>query len=100
MILTQSHADLTPPLPGRECGRGARGRDQSGLAHPPRADRPRRPDRHALAPARHGWLQVVRGLVEVEGGELREGDGLAVFRSHRYRAASVTGGEVLVFDLA
>jgi redox-sensitive bicupin YhaK (pirin superfamily) len=43
---------------------------------------------------------VVRGLVEVEGGELREGDGLAVFRSHRYRAASVTGGEVLVFDLA
>jgi redox-sensitive bicupin YhaK (pirin superfamily) len=53
-----------------------------------------------LAPDRHGWVQIVRGIVNQEGGELREGDGLAVSDVAALRFSSPTGAEVLVFDLA
>ena len=33
---------------------------------------------HPLAPARHAWLQVLRGNVTVGQDALHEGDGLAV----------------------
>jgi redox-sensitive bicupin YhaK (pirin superfamily) len=53
-----------------------------------------------LAPGRHAWVQVARGTAEVEGGELREGDGLAVSDSATLQITTRTGGELLVFDLA
>ncbi|HEX5421451.1 MAG TPA: pirin family protein, partial [Gammaproteobacteria bacterium] len=33
---------------------------------------------HPIADGRYGWLQVVRGIVELDGGELREGDGVGL----------------------
>jgi redox-sensitive bicupin YhaK (pirin superfamily) len=53
-----------------------------------------------LAPGRHAWVQVARGIVEIEDGELREGDGLAVSDAQSLTMTSGTGAEVLVFDLA
>lgn len=58
-----------------------------------------------LAPGRHAWVQVARGIAEVEadadgGGEMRAGDGLAVSDAGMLRLASATGAELLVFDLA
>jgi quercetin 2,3-dioxygenase len=55
---------------------------------------------HALAVGRRGWIQVVRGAVEVNGQSLRAGDGAAV---HELPALTVTatadGSEFLLFDL-
>jgi redox-sensitive bicupin YhaK (pirin superfamily) len=53
-----------------------------------------------LAPGRHAWVQVARGTAEVAGGELREGDGLAVSDATALELTTTTGGELLVFDLA
>jgi len=53
-----------------------------------------------VAPDRHAWVQVARGTVEVQGGELREGDGLAVSDQSALTIKSTTGAELLVFDLA
>lgn len=50
---------------------------------------------------RHVWVQVARGTALLEdGGELREGDGLAVSERPRLRFQSETGAELLIFDLA
>ncbi len=54
---------------------------------------------HAFAPGRHGWLQVAKGEVTVDGGRLREGDGLGIADETAIAVASPTGGEVLLFDL-
>jgi hypothetical protein len=54
-----------------------------------------------LSPGRHAWVQVVRGIVLLEdGGELREGDGLAASERTGLRFHSATGAELLIFDLA
>lgn len=53
-----------------------------------------------IAAGRHAWVQVARGIADIEGGELREGDGLAVSESERLHLSSATGAELLVFDLA
>ena len=58
-----------------------------------------------LAPGRHAWVQVARGIAEVEadpdgGGEMRAGDGLAASGVGLLRFGSATGAELLVFDLA
>jgi redox-sensitive bicupin YhaK (pirin superfamily) len=53
-----------------------------------------------LSPERHGWVQGGRGIVDVDGGELRESDGLAVSNVADLRFSSATGAELLVFDLA
>lgn len=53
-----------------------------------------------LAAGRHGWVQVVRGSVRVNGQELRAGDGLALSEEPAVRLEGVGGAEVLVFDLA
>lgn len=49
----------------------------------------------------HGWLQVARGSVSVNGVELKQGDGLAIANE---KIATITakdeGAEVLLFDLA
>ncbi len=54
-----------------------------------------------LPAARHAWVQVARGIALLEdGGELREGDGLAVSERETLRFRSATGAELLIFDLA
>jgi redox-sensitive bicupin YhaK (pirin superfamily) len=53
-----------------------------------------------LRPEHHAWVQVVRGAVNLEEGELREGDGLAVSATTALPASSSTGAELLLFDLA
>tara|TARA_R110002096_G_scaffold105174_1_gene231648 strand:- start:403 stop:1101 length:699 start_codon:yes stop_codon:yes gene_type:complete len=53
-----------------------------------------------IAPGRHAWLQVVRGVVELEGDELRAGDGAAISNEPGIRLTTAVGAEVLLFDLA
>jgi redox-sensitive bicupin YhaK (pirin superfamily) len=53
-----------------------------------------------IAPGRHAWVQVARGVRELDGGELREGDGLAVSDVADLNLSSAIGAELLVFDLA
>lgn len=55
---------------------------------------------HAFAPGRHGWLQVTRGSVTVNGHALEAGDGLAVSDEGSLTITTEHGGEVLLFDLA
>ena len=57
-----------------------------GLAYPPPA-------------GWHTWLQVARGLVELNGDELRAGDGAAISNEPQIELASSAGAEVLLFDL-
>jgi hypothetical protein len=49
---------------------------------------------------RHAWVQIVRGIVEIDDGELREGDGLGLDAVEDIRLTSPIGAEVLIFDLA
>lgn len=57
---------------------------------------------HEIAPARHAWVQVLRGSVTVNGEPLMAGDGAALSdESHASIAAGTElTNEVLVFDLA
>ena len=48
----------------------------------------------------HGWLQVVRGGVEISAGVLGEGDGAAFESVTRVAVSSPNGGEVLLFDVS
>ncbi|RME62691.1 MAG: pirin family protein [Alphaproteobacteria bacterium] len=54
---------------------------------------------HGLADGRHGWLQVVRGLVRLNGHELREGDGAAIVEEPAITLETEHGAELLLFDL-
>jgi redox-sensitive bicupin YhaK (pirin superfamily) len=56
---------------------------------------------HELADGRHGWIQVVRGDVSLNGQLLKEGDGAAVIGERKLVfAGNGEPGEVLLFDLA
>lgn len=55
---------------------------------------------HTFAPGRHGWVQVVRGSVNVNDFALREGDGAAISDEDSVTLSSETGAEALLFDLA
>ncbi len=55
---------------------------------------------HVVAPARHAWLQVARGVVQVNGEKLVAGDGLAADGQGELRIEGTEDAEVLVFDLA
>jgi redox-sensitive bicupin YhaK (pirin superfamily) len=55
---------------------------------------------HGLAAGRGAWLQVARGLVALNGTEMREGDGAAVSDEPRLAIEALTDAEVLLFDLA
>jgi redox-sensitive bicupin YhaK (pirin superfamily) len=56
---------------------------------------------HALAPGRHGWAQVLRGSVDLNGERLEAGDGAAISdeRALALRAPDPGGAELLLFDL-
>jgi quercetin 2,3-dioxygenase len=53
-----------------------------------------------LAPGRHGWVQVARGRVNVNGHALEAGDGAALTGEPQLRIEGIEAAEVLVFDLA
>jgi quercetin 2,3-dioxygenase len=55
---------------------------------------------HELAPGRGAWLQVVRGIVALNGTELRESDGAAVEAEAALAVTAGTDAEILLFDLA
>lgn len=50
--------------------------------------------------ARHAWLQVARGAIEVNGQPLKQGDGAAVSQERELRIVGQEPSEVLLFDLA
>ena len=55
---------------------------------------------HSFEKGRKGWLQVVRGSVEVNGRRLEAGDGAAVQDEAALNVtARADGSEILVFDL-
>jgi redox-sensitive bicupin YhaK (pirin superfamily) len=55
---------------------------------------------HALAPGRHAWLQVLGGIVVMDGDELKEGDGAALSDEPKIAITATTDAEVMLFDLA
>ncbi len=52
-----------------------------------------------LDDGRHGWVQVVRGDISVNGNRLSQGDGAAVSDVSRLEISDGDGAELLVFDL-
>jgi len=52
-----------------------------------------------LNPGRHGWVQVARGTVEVNGIKLDEGDGAAISEESKLELRAERVSEVLIFDL-
>ena len=55
---------------------------------------------HELAAGRHGWLQVARGAVELNGKKLNQGDGAAITDEKQLSIKGAEDAEVLLFDLA
>ncbi|MFM9265755.1 pirin family protein [Tychonema sp. BBK16] len=55
---------------------------------------------HALQPNRHGWVQVARGSVLLNGLALENGDGAAVSDESELVIEATADAEILVFDLA
>jgi len=55
--------------------------------------------RHPLDRDRGLWLQVARGIVAINGTEMREGDGAAVEGEPAVDIEATTDAEVLLFDL-
>jgi redox-sensitive bicupin YhaK (pirin superfamily) len=55
---------------------------------------------HEVAAARHAWIQVARGVIEVDGERLAAGDGASVSDPGRLVLTGIESAEVLVFDLA
>ncbi len=54
----------------------------------------------ALRPQRHGWLQVARGAVQLNGEPLTAGDGAATSSEATLTIQAETPAEILLFDLA
>jgi redox-sensitive bicupin YhaK (pirin superfamily) len=56
---------------------------------------------HELGDGRYAWVQVARGAVNVNGQELKAGDGAAVAQESKLEiSGSADSSEVLLFDLA
>jgi len=53
-----------------------------------------------IADGRHGWLQVARGAVELNGKKLNAGDGAAISEEKSLTIRGSEDAEVLLFDLA
>jgi redox-sensitive bicupin YhaK (pirin superfamily) len=56
--------------------------------------------KHDIGKGRHAWLQVAKGVVELNGSELKQGDGAAISEEKALRIKGAEGAEVLLFDLA
>jgi redox-sensitive bicupin YhaK (pirin superfamily) len=55
---------------------------------------------HPLESGRHGWVQVVRGSIAVNGHLLAAGDGAAASDETALQIAAEQPSEIIVFDLA
>jgi redox-sensitive bicupin YhaK (pirin superfamily) len=55
---------------------------------------------HELAKGRYAWLQVAKGAVEVNGKQLKQGDGAAASDERKLTIKGTEEAEVLLFDLA
>jgi redox-sensitive bicupin YhaK (pirin superfamily) len=55
---------------------------------------------YVIQPQRHGWLQVLRGSVAVNGQELQVGDGAAISGEPEIEITTTEPSEVMLFDLA
>lgn len=55
---------------------------------------------HALDEGRHGWVQVARGAVVVNGTAMQAGDGAAISEEPKVSIQAIEDAELLVFDLA
>jgi len=53
-----------------------------------------------LQPNRHAWVQVARGLIEVNGKLLNQGDGAAASEESSLTLVGREPADVLLFDLA
>jgi len=53
-----------------------------------------------LADGRHGWLQVAKGAVDLNGQKLDQGDGAAISNEKRLAIRASEQSEVLLFNLA
>ncbi len=56
--------------------------------------------KHTFQPGRHGWLQVVRGEIEVNGQPLTQGDGASFSDEKTLELRAKLAAEILLFDLA
>jgi redox-sensitive bicupin YhaK (pirin superfamily) len=54
---------------------------------------------HVLPPARHAWVQVVKGDLSVNGVQLSAGDGLGITEEPSLELVASSGSEALLFDL-
>lgn len=54
----------------------------------------------AIEPARHYWLQVLRGTAALDGQTLSAGDALAFQNESELNVTASTASELLLFDLA
>jgi len=52
-----------------------------------------------VGPGRGAWLQVARGIVALDGTEMREGDGAAIEAEPAIAVTAETDAEILLFDL-
>ncbi len=55
---------------------------------------------HGFSKGRHGWLQVAKGAVEVNGKALNQGDGATISDEQKLTIKGSADSEVLLFDLA
>jgi redox-sensitive bicupin YhaK (pirin superfamily) len=55
---------------------------------------------HVFDKDRHGWLQVAKGAVELNGTALDQGDGAAISKEDKISIKATKDSEVLLFDLA
>jgi redox-sensitive bicupin YhaK (pirin superfamily) len=55
---------------------------------------------HELRPGRHAWVHVARGNARVNGVELGAGDAAQLSEEEKVVVEGISGGEVLLFDLA
>ncbi len=55
---------------------------------------------HTLANGRHGWLQVAKGGIELNGQNLELGDGAAISDEQKLIIKGTKDSEILLFDLA
>ena len=55
--------------------------------------------RHELQPGRRAWLQVLRGVVELNGRELETSDGAAISDETVLSIRANAPAEIMLFDL-
>ncbi len=55
---------------------------------------------YELAGARHAWVQVARGRVEINGQTLEQGDGAAISDEQLLTVKGLEPSEILLFDMA